>query len=304
MRDDRSRIGDFALGERRLPRRRARRRDPDARRAPGAGAVRHRRQPAHHDAELGAAARRASSELELLVVLDIFRNETALARALRPALHVAARARRPAVHLSADARPAVAALPAGDRARRRAPTASSATRRRSTSTSAARRGVQPLRLARSRSALLETAKRLHARRHPDEQPRRCRRSCCSRCCCARRGQGSFKRLLAPAARRARGPTHRADDFLGAARRDRRRPRAPGAAARCSRRRASSRPTSRASRRSPAGSSSSPSAPSTRTTRGRTTTRSSSAGGRDTNYLYVHPDDAARDRPRATAISPT
>ena len=82
------------VGERRVPRRRARRRDPDAGRAPGAGA---RSSPAATRSSR-CRTRRASAtrfaELELLVVLDIFRNETALARALHPAVHLALRARR------------------------------------------------------------------------------------------------------------------------------------------------------------------------------------------------------------------
>jgi hypothetical protein len=70
-----SRVGDFAHGQRRLPRRHPRRRDPHPRRGPGARALRHRRQPADHDGQRGRLRRRFE-QLELLVTLDIFRNET------------------------------------------------------------------------------------------------------------------------------------------------------------------------------------------------------------------------------------
>ena len=124
--------------QRRVSRRHSRRRDPHARRQAGARAVRHRRQPAAHDGQLGGRLRDAFEQLELLVTLDIFRNETgSLAHYILPCTSPL-RAPRPAVHLPADARAAVKPVPAGDRARGRRPTASSATRRPSTSTSRAR----------------------------------------------------------------------------------------------------------------------------------------------------------------------
>ena len=100
-----------------LPRRRARGRDPDAGPAPGAGAVRDRRQPAASRCPTRGRLREAFEQLELLVTVDIFKNETgSLAHYVLPATSPFERPDLPFIFplmLGLQAQ----AVPAGDRAR-------------------------------------------------------------------------------------------------------------------------------------------------------------------------------------------
>ena len=133
-----------------------------------------------------------------------------LAGALHPALHDAAGAPRPALHLPAHARAAVAALSAGDRAHRRSPTASSATRLDLRRSRPRLRG-RPVRLARRPA-------RLRAR-HVDVQPRAPRRAAGDPAeaavvaAAARDAARQLQGLLAAPHGTAR-PPHAEDDYLG------------------------------------------------------------------------------------------
>ena len=260
-------------GQRRLPRRAAGRRDPHPRTRPGAGSVRHRRQPAHHhgrrrSAPRGLRAPRAAGDGGHLPQRD------RLAGPLHAARHRPAPAGRPAVHLPPHAGPAVPPVPPGHAGGRRAPRASSATRPRSTS-GWPRPAGSACSAPRPAQRVLEAATRRHTRRLRRRPPRRPARRCPRRrlldLLLRLTRQPSFSKLLGHPHGLRRGD-HAAGSFLGGAGRDRRRqgaprPRAPDRAGRHPRGRLRPGP----GRRRP-DSCSSPSATPRPTTPGPTTTR--------------------------------
>lgn len=154
--------------------------------------------------------RRAFADLELLVTLDIFRNETgSLAHYVLPATSPLERPDLPFIFpllLGLQSRPYLQATervvaPPGE-ARDEA----------SIYLDLARASGAPIFGSRVAQGLLELSKRVHSRKNPDEQPQVPQEGLLSLILRAT-GQGPWKRLLA-APHGVLRPAHRADDFLG------------------------------------------------------------------------------------------
>ena len=248
MRDDRSRIGDFALGQRRLPRRRPRRRDPRPRATrqvralfvtggnplitmPNAGRLR--------DA---LRAARAAGRARHLPQRDRRRSRITSC----PARRRCERARS-AVHLPADAR----ACSRGPICRRPSASCAPDGEQRDEATIyldlARACGVDALRLARRAARARDGEGGCTRAAHPGEQPAIPQELLLSLLLRVT-GQGSFKRAARARRTACCGRRIARDDFLGQRVRHRRRQGAPGAAAAAGAGARSSRRSSRASRR--------------------------------------------------------